>query len=246
VAPPPPPPTLAQPPQSPVTTKGPSGQGRVGFVLAGLALLVIAVRVVGRLALVPPLQAFLVSVAIVIIGVTTAVRSGESGARKVMFVSAMVLVLFASGWVAAGVDQLLPGKGSAGGVAGSSNGGHTSPGTAPPTPTSGYTWAQLAHVYPGLSTPCNQQPNAAGKLQCYWSHYSNAASAEPSAKELSESALRGVLLTDFDFYHKNYAAVSGCTTVNLTTDFECIAGAQTLDGYDTEIASIIERGLSSQ
>ena len=138
---------------------------------------------------------------------------------------------------------------SSGDAAGSSNGEHTSPRAAPPgatTPASGYAWAQLAHDYPGLRTPCNKQPNAASKLQCYWSHYSNAASAEPSAKELPEGALRDVLLTDFDFYHKNYAAVSACTTVNLTTDFGCIAGAQTLDGYDIEIASIIERGLSSQ
>jgi hypothetical protein len=42
-----------------------------------------------------------------------------------------------------------------------------------------------------------------------------------------EGALRYVVLTDFDFYHKNYTAVSACTTVILTTDLGCIAGAQT-------------------
>ena len=76
---------------------------------------------VGRLAPVPPLQAFLVSAVIAIIGVTTAVRSDQSGARKVALVSAMVLVLLASGPVAAGFAHFLPRKGASGGSAGSPN-----------------------------------------------------------------------------------------------------------------------------
>ena len=105
-------PGTPKPTQPPVSTKGPSGQRKVGFVLAGLALLVIAVQVVGRQVWGRPLEVLLVALGIAIIGVTIAVRSGQSGARKVMFVSAMVLVLFASGWVAAGFDYLLFGKGS--------------------------------------------------------------------------------------------------------------------------------------
>jgi hypothetical protein len=105
---------------------------------------------------------------------------------------------------------------------------------------------QLGRDYPGLRTPCDNQPNASGKLQCYWSHYSNAASAESSAAKLPAGALRDNVLADFDFYQKKYPALEGCTTATLTTDFGCIAGAQTLDVYDTEIASIIQQGLSSQ
>jgi hypothetical protein len=88
--------------QPPVTTKGPSGQRKVGFLLAGLALLVIAAQVVVRLGVLglgPSPLALLVSVAIVIIGVTIAVRSGQSGTRTGTFVIAMVLGLVAVPWV---------------------------------------------------------------------------------------------------------------------------------------------------
>ena len=97
VAPLPPPPKLPPPPppvtptQSSLTTRGPSGQRKVGFVIAGLALLVIGVQIGWAIlghGLLPPL---LVSAAIVIIGVTIAVRSGESQGRKLLFVIAMVL-----------------------------------------------------------------------------------------------------------------------------------------------------------
>jgi Protein of unknown function (DUF2510) len=96
-------PGTPKPTQPPVTTRGPSGQRKVGFVLARLALLVIAVQVVVYLVLRPSPLAVLVSVAIVIIGViigvTIAVRSGQSGARTGTFVIAMVLGLFAVPWV---------------------------------------------------------------------------------------------------------------------------------------------------
>jgi hypothetical protein len=96
-------PGTPKPTQPPVTTKGPSGQRKVGFVLAGLALLVIAVQVVVYLVLRAGPLAVLVCVAIVligvIIGVRIAVRSGQSGARTGTFVIAMVLGLFAVPWV---------------------------------------------------------------------------------------------------------------------------------------------------
>jgi hypothetical protein len=86
---PPPSPAPVTPTQPPVTTKGLSDQPKVVFVVAGLALLALGVQAV--LASAP---ALLVAVAIVIIGVTIAVRSGQSGARKVMFVLVLVLALF--------------------------------------------------------------------------------------------------------------------------------------------------------
>lgn len=141
VAPLPPPPTLPPPPllppPTPVTTKGPSGRRKVGFVIAGLALLAIAAQVVGdwfagigltetawwgwgleRWTMPGPL----VSVVIVIIGVTIAVRSGQSGARKVMSVVALVLALFAVPVVAVAVNTMHPyGLGSSGGSSNSSS-----------------------------------------------------------------------------------------------------------------------------
>jgi hypothetical protein len=164
----------------------------------------------------------------------------------------LAVAIPAAAYIVGGVlfgGQLVLWGGSSGGVAGSANGGQTSTQAVPPgttTPASGYTWAQLGHDYPGLRTPCDQQPNAAGKLQCYWSHYSNVNSAEPSAKELPEGTLRNDLLGDFDFYQNEYAEVEDCTATTLTTDVGCIAGAQTLDGRDTEIASVIQQGLSGQ
>ena len=93
-----PPPTPVTPTQPPVTTKSPSGRRKVGFVLAGLALVIALLAVdfsvngegghkfVGLLAM--------IAVAIWIIGVTIAVvRSGQSGSRKVIFVIAMALVV---------------------------------------------------------------------------------------------------------------------------------------------------------
>jgi hypothetical protein len=85
-----PPPPKLPPAPTPVTTKGPSGQRTVGFVIAGLALLAIAVEVVLNRALALPIAGV-----IAIIGVTIAVRSGQSHARKVIFVVAMVLVVLA-------------------------------------------------------------------------------------------------------------------------------------------------------
>ena len=205
------------------------------------------------------LLALLVFAVIVIIGVTIAVRSGQSGARKVMISIATVLLAIAIpvagdtlGFAlfggpprfeaAYGLGYIFFGR-----VAGSSSRGSTGTQPAPSGSTaSEYTWAQLGHDYPGLRTPCQEQPNGAGQLQCYWSHYSNAASAEPSAEKLPEGALRGVLLTDLGFYQQKYPLLEGCTAATLTTDAECISGAQTLDGYDTEIASIVQQGLSGQ
>jgi hypothetical protein len=113
------------PTQPPVSTNGPSGQRLNGFALAGLALLAIAVLsglAFFAEANFPPkgyctgelpfrcgfestmvsdivlelTPALLIAVAIAIIGVTIAVRSDQSRARKVMFVViAMVLVDFA-------------------------------------------------------------------------------------------------------------------------------------------------------
>jgi hypothetical protein len=118
-------PGTPKPTQPPVTTKGPSGQRKVGFVLAGLVLLEIAVLAVGLLVLSPIAAALLgvvVMVAIVLIGVRIAVRSGQSGARKVVFVSATVLVVAAGLLVASrNPHNALAGKGPSGGGAGAPN-----------------------------------------------------------------------------------------------------------------------------
>src|SRR6476620_1366071 len=121
----PPPPTPTQPP---VTTKGPSGQRRAGFVLTGLALLAFADLAAGLLVPVRGLKllGYLVVVAVVIIGVTIVVRSGRSGTRKVMLVIATVLVAVAI--PVAGRHTLVGvvvGGRSSGDAAGSSNGEHT-------------------------------------------------------------------------------------------------------------------------
>jgi hypothetical protein len=82
------------PTQPPVTTKGLAGQTKRWFTLAGIALLlVIAALVAGRVLLGTFLPGLLLIAAIAILGVTLAVRSGQSGARKAMLVSAMVLVV---------------------------------------------------------------------------------------------------------------------------------------------------------
>ena len=95
----PPPPTPVTTTEPPVTPKGPSGQRNVWFVLAGLAVVAFAVVMVGCRVLpwpiAPFLLALLVMVATAIIGVTIAVRSGQSGARRVMFIVATVLVAVA-------------------------------------------------------------------------------------------------------------------------------------------------------
>jgi hypothetical protein len=128
VAPLPPPPTPPPPPtQSPVTTKGLSGQRKVGFVVAGLVLLIIAFQVVWRLLLpqiaaallLPQLAAallgLLVMVAIALIGLRIAVRSGQSGARKAGFVVALVLAVFAVPVVTVRMVPQIYGGGSSGG-----------------------------------------------------------------------------------------------------------------------------------
>jgi Mycobacterium 19 kDa lipoprotein antigen len=93
VAPPSPPPTHTAT-QSPSTTKPPSGPSKAGFVVAGLALLlVIAALVTGRVVLGTFLPGLLLVAVIAIISITVAVRSGQSGSRKAMIVSAMVLVV---------------------------------------------------------------------------------------------------------------------------------------------------------
>ena len=242
----PPPPEPVPPTQPPVPAKGLSGQRKI-VVLAGLALLAFA-----DLVLIPVtnLLAALVLVAIVIIVVTIALRSGQSGAPNVMSVIATVLVVVVLPAAAGILVNLLFGVGGgSSGVAGSTNGGYPSTQGGPPgasNPASGYTWAQLSHDYPGLRTPCTKQPNTAGRLQCYWSHYSNVGSAESSAKQLPAGALRDNLLVNFDFYRKNYPQVASCTKATLTTDFGCISGAQSLDTYDDQIASLIQAGLAGR
>jgi hypothetical protein len=98
----PPPPILPTPPrpvtpaQPPAATTGPSGPRKVWFFLAGLVLLEIAVLIVANLLLSPMsaiLLGLLVVVAIAIIGLRIPVRSGQSGARKVAFVTATVIVV---------------------------------------------------------------------------------------------------------------------------------------------------------
>ena len=85
----PPPPMPVAPTQPPVTTKGPSGL--VWFVLAGLALLAIAAfLLVGN----PTQRGVLIAaVAIVIVGVWIADRSGQFAARTVMFVMAGLVAI---------------------------------------------------------------------------------------------------------------------------------------------------------
>jgi hypothetical protein len=89
---PPPPPTQAQPPAAPRVE---SGGSKVGFVIAGVALLlVIAALVAGRVLLGTFLPGLLLVAAIaIIIAVTVAVRSGQSVARKATLISATVLVV---------------------------------------------------------------------------------------------------------------------------------------------------------
>jgi uncharacterized protein DUF2510 len=86
----------------PITTTGPVGQRQGGFVLAGLVVLAIALQALGELAashILMPASTVLVSSVIVliilIIGVTIAVRSGQSHARIGIFVIAMIAGLFA-------------------------------------------------------------------------------------------------------------------------------------------------------
>jgi hypothetical protein len=181
----------------------------------------------------------LVIVAVVSIGVTITVRSRRSDAGKVVFGVATVFVVIAVTAAGDTLGRLMFGGSSLfeGGVTGRTPPGSTGSG-------SGYGWAQLDHDYPGLRTPCIKQPNAAGKLQCYRSHYANVNSAEPAAKKLPEGPVRDELLGDFEFYRKEYPQVRDCTTVTLATNFGCIAGAQMLDSYDSEIASSIQQGLS--
>jgi hypothetical protein len=90
----PPPPILPTPP---VTPRAPSGQRKVGFVIAGLVLLAFADLAAGLLVPVRGLKllGYLVVIAVVIIGVTLVVRAGLSGTRKVMLVIATVLVAVA-------------------------------------------------------------------------------------------------------------------------------------------------------
>lgn len=187
----------------------------------------------------------LVIVAVVAIGVTITVRSRRSDAGKVMVGIATVLVAIAItgagdtlGRFMFGGRSLFEGGPS---VSGQTN-AHSAP-AGSTTPGSGYTWAQLDHDYPGLRTPCVKQPNAAGKLQCYWSHYSNVGLAGPAARNLPEGPVRDELLADFESYRKEYPQVRDCTTTNLTTNFGCVAGAQMLDSYDSEIASSVQQGL---
>ncbi len=252
VAPPPPatptlpPPSPQVPPsQPPAAAKGLSGQRKI-VVLAGLALLAFA-----DLLLIPvnypPAPVVLVAIAIIVVMI--AVRSGQSVSSVIATVLVVVVLPAAGGILGRLWFPSSLGAGSSSGVAGSPDGGQPSTQGGPPggsTPASGYTWAQLSHDYPGLRTPCTKQPNAAGRLQCYWSHYSNVGSAESSAKQLPAGALRDNLLVNFDFYRKNYPQVSNCTKATLTTNFGCISGAQSLDTYDDEIASIIQAGLAGR
>src|ERR1700722_17728802 len=88
---PPPPPTQAQPAAAPRVK---SGASKVGFTLAGLALVVvIAALVTGRVLLGTFLPGLLLVAVIAIIAATLVIRSGQSGARKAMLVSATVLVV---------------------------------------------------------------------------------------------------------------------------------------------------------
>jgi hypothetical protein len=87
--------------QPPITTTGPVLQRRVGFVLAGLVVLTIALQALTffgpssalqALALFPP---FVIVLIILVLGVTIAVRSGQSRARIAVFVIAMIAGFFA-------------------------------------------------------------------------------------------------------------------------------------------------------
>ncbi len=145
--PPPPPPTSNVPPPPPTAPRSKSRAGKVGFVLAGLALvLVIAALVAGRVALGTFLPGILLVAAIAIIGVIFTLRSHQSGLRKAVVVTAIVLV------VAAAVPASLKGvypvyhhffeKGSAqasrGGNGGSGSGAEApSSGSAAQVPKSG-------------------------------------------------------------------------------------------------------------
>jgi hypothetical protein len=98
VPPPPPPSNLAPPPptqaQPPAALRVTSGASKVGFVVAGLVLLlVIAALVAGRVFLGSFLPGLLLVAAVAIIGATVAIRSGQSVARKVMTVTAIALVV---------------------------------------------------------------------------------------------------------------------------------------------------------
>ncbi len=141
---PPPPPTQAQPPAAPRVK---SRAIKVGFVLAGLALvLVIAALVAGRVALGTFLPGILLVAAIATIGVIFTLRSHQSGLRKAVLVTATVLVVAAA--VPASLKVVYPvyhhffEKGSAqasrGGTAGSSSGAEApSSGSAAQVPKSG-------------------------------------------------------------------------------------------------------------
>jgi hypothetical protein len=216
-----------------------------------LALAAVAVPVIGRMVYAQSthniralqLVDLLVIVAVVGIGVTITVRSRRSDAGKAMVGIATVLVAIAMTAAGDTLGRFIFGGRSlfeGGPAAGEQTNAHSAP---PGSTGSGYTWAQLDHDYPGLRTPCVKQPNAAGKLQCYWSHYSNVGLAGPAAKNLPEGPVRDELLADFEFYRKEYPQVQDCTTMTLTTNFGCVAGAQMLDSYDSEIASSIQQGL---
>ena len=132
----------------------------------------------------PPVSVVLVAIAIIV--VIIAVRWGQSVSSVIATVLVVVVLPAAGGILGRLWFPSLLGAGSSSGVAGSPDGGQPSTQGGPPggsTPASGYTWAQLSHDYPGLRTPCTKQPNAAGRLQCYWSHYSNVGPAQLSAKQ---------------------------------------------------------------
>ena len=93
-------------PPPPAATKG---QRNVGFVLAGLVLLEIAVPVVWRLfvpGFAPPAVVLLVVAAIAIVGAAIALRSGQSVQRKVGFVLAGLALLAFVGGLFVGVRGL--------------------------------------------------------------------------------------------------------------------------------------------
>ena len=144
---PPPPPPPLPPPQAPARSRAKSRVSKVGLVLAGLALvLAIAALVASRVALGTFLPGILLVAAIAIIGAAVTLRSHQSGLRKAMVVTAIVLVVGAA--VPASLKVVYPAynhffpqqsaRASRAGTAGSGSAGQApANSSSAPVPTSG-------------------------------------------------------------------------------------------------------------
>jgi Protein of unknown function (DUF2510) len=131
----PPPPAQEQPPAAP---RGKFGVSKVALVLAGLALvLAIAALVAGRVELGNFLPGILLVATIAILGAFFTLRSHQSGPRKAMVVTAIVLVVAAA--IPASLKVVYPVynhfAGQKSGQA--SQTGTASPGSGPEAPSSG-------------------------------------------------------------------------------------------------------------